>query len=260
MRIFDADTHISNMGGGIRITAQELIARMDKLGIEKSLVWLHPNQLEDEYCDFDAQNAYIHEMVTAYPDRLMPVGWINPRVHTKEEMLERVHQQIFDYGYRGIKFNGAQNFYDLANEELFHCILDEVARLGAFFAFHCGNDENTNPDKVKAIAKKYPNTPILMVHMGQTRCEDAIAAAMECPNILLVGSGMPDRSPVKKAVAALGAKRVCFGSDAPFHPTETYIKEYYEMFSDLSQEALQDIFANNLEALFASVTIATSAE
>ena len=249
--VVNDDTHISNMQQNIQITAETLITEMQALGIDKSLIWLHPAQKEDEPCDYVAQNRYIYNASIRYPNYFLPVGWINPRKYPFNEIKKQIHTQIFEYGFKGIKLNGAQNFYSLSDENLVYPVIEEIVKTGAFLAFHCGNDPNTNPQNVKKIAKMFPDTKILMVHMGQTLCDDAISAAQECQNIILIGSGMPDRTPIVKAVKTLSPQRVCFGSDAPFFSTKDILREYHLLLDDmLSGEELEDIFANNILRFF----------
>jgi predicted TIM-barrel fold metal-dependent hydrolase len=48
----------------------------------------------------------------------------------------------------------------------------------------------------------------------------AIEIAQECPNLVLIGSGVRARA-ILKAIKVLGASRVCFGSDTPFELSVT---------------------------------------
>jgi predicted TIM-barrel fold metal-dependent hydrolase len=57
-----------------------------------------------------------------------------------------------------------------------------------------------------------------MVHMGMSNLDMSrvvVEAALECPNMILIGSQTTD-SLVLKAIGKLGASRVCFGTDSPF--------------------------------------------
>lgn len=244
--IADADTHISSETTGKRIPAEELIRRMDAAGIERALVWLHPNQTEDEPCDVDAQNAYIARMARVHTGRLMPMGWVDPRKTARSDLRGCIRRQREEYGFHGVKLNGAQNFYDLADEMLVLPAAEEIARAGGLMAFHSDAGENTHPDKVAAIAARYPEVPVLLVHMGVTACEAAVQAAVRCPNITLIGSGMKDYRHVDMARQILGAKRVCFGSDAPFGSMETVLAQYRQVLADAAEEERTQILGGNL--------------
>ena len=254
MKWIDGDTHISSVWTGNRISADLLIEQMDRIGISQSLVWLHPNQREDEPCDFEAQNHYVYESSRRFPDRLLPVGWVNPRVYGFNKTHEQIRRQTGEYGFQGIKMNGAQNFYDLLDPVISLPVIESIASQGAFLAFHSDANSNTHPDKIAWIAGLYPEVKILLVHMGQTACQDAIRAAEQNDNIWLIGSGMPDPSPVLSAVKTLGSKRVCFGSDAPFSDAETAVANYRSLLQGkINAEEMADVAGKNLLRFFGQV-------
>lgn len=244
--VADADTHISSETTGKRIPAEELIRRMDAAGIDRALVWLHPNQTEDEPCDVDAQNAYIARAAREYAGRLMPMGWVDPRKTPRRDLRGCMRRQREEYGFHGIKLNGAQNFYDLADEMLVLPAAEEIARTGGLMAFHSDAGENAHPDKVAAIAARFPEVPVLLVHMGVSACEAAVQAAVRCPNITLIGSGMKDYRHVDMARRILGAERVCFGSDAPFGSMESVLDQYRRVLEEASEEEMARIMGGNL--------------
>ncbi len=249
--IWDADTHISDSMSGGRIPAEELLRRMDENGVERALIWLHPGQTEDEWVDYDAQNRYIVRMGALYPDRFLPVGWLNPHEFSnRQEIRDYVRKLREEYGFCTIKLNGAQNFFHLLDERLGIPTIEELAGSGAKLAFHCGNDQNTRPEHVAKIASLFPDTPILLVHMGQTENDAAIEAAAAHPNILLVGSGMPDYAPVARAVRRLGSDRVCYGSDAPFGDMAKILQAYQDVLAHLSAEEKQRVMWENLARFF----------
>lgn len=251
MKWIDADTHISSEKTSIRISAEQLVEQMDRIGISRSLVWLHPNQREDEDCDFEAQNRYIYESSQRYPDRLLPVGWVNPRVYDFSQIQEQILRQTGEYGFQGIKMNGAQNFYDLLDPIISLPVIEAIARQHVFLAFHSDANIKTHPDKIASLAGLYPEVPILLVHMGQPACQAAIAAAEQHDNILLIGSGMPVLSPVLMAVRTLGSKRVCFGSDAPFSDAETAAANYRSLLEgQISDSEMEDVIGGNLLRFF----------
>lgn len=250
MRIIDADTHISSMPGGIHMPAEKLIERMDKNGAAGALVWLHPGQKPDEYCDYDGQNRYVYEMAKKYPDRLIPVGWLNPKTGTVAQLNENLRRQREEYGFTAIKLNGAQNYFDLLDEEKSLPLIEAIVESGAMLAFHSGSDQNTHPSKVAAIAARFPQVKILLVHMGQTANDAAIRAAGDNKNITLIGSGLQDYRYVRKAVDTLGSRRVCFGSDSPFRDMKTILDTYKAVLHGLPKDAIQNVMGDNILRFF----------
>lgn len=224
MQRIDADTHISNLRTENRQTAEQLIERLDTAGFNGALVWLQP------VCDVAEQCRYVYESVRRYSHRLLGFGWVDPKADGVPRSIELVRRYVEDYGFYGVKLNGAQNDYDLLTPDYLP-VVEAIAREGVVLAFHSGRDENTRPRKVAELAARYPETRVLLVHMGQSLCDEAIDAAARCPNITLVGSGMPDYKPVLTALRRLGAERVCFGSDAPFRDIAK-IRDIYDRLLD----------------------------
>ena len=249
--IIDADTHISPTGeDAMAITADELLRRMDRAGVDKALAWLRPPYLRQ----IDASNTYIYQATQRHPDRILGFGWANPRLGL-DKAREAVKRCIYDYGFYGVKLNGAQDSYTIDDPELALPIIEEIARTGKLLAFHVGTDafEHTHPFRVAKIAKMFPDLQILMVHMGGVGYADlsnaAIEMAQECHNMTLIGSAVRSVA-VLKAIKVLGADRVCFGSDTPFALMHVEVAKYKALLDgEVTLEEEQMVMAGNIARL-----------
>jgi hypothetical protein len=66
-----------------------------------------------------------------------------------------------------------------------------------------------------ALARRHPQLPIVLAHAGGDAWREAIAAARAQPNLWLeFAASSPERTRIERAVEALGAERVLFGTDA----------------------------------------------
>jgi predicted TIM-barrel fold metal-dependent hydrolase len=66
-----------------------------------------------------------------------------------------------------------------------------------------------------ALAQRYPQLPIVVAHAGGDAWREAIEAARQHTNLYLdFALSSPERERIERAIAALGADRVMFGSDA----------------------------------------------
>jgi len=249
--IIDADTHISPTGEDANaITIDELLRRMDRAGVAKALTWLRPPYMRE----IDESNAYVHQAVQQHPDRVLGFGWADPRLGL-DKAKDAVKRCIEDYGFYGVKLNGAQNSYYIDDPEISLPIVKEIAKTGKLLAFHVGTDafEATHPFRVARIAKMYPEVQILMVHMGGVGYADlsnaAIEMAQECPNLTLIGSAVKAVA-VLRAIRVLGAARVCFGSDTPFALTHVEVAKYNALLDgEVTLEEKQMIMAGNIARL-----------
>ena len=140
-------------------------------------------------------SAYVSEAAKAHPDRFLGFGWADPNIGPENAMSE-AKKCLYDYDLYGVKLNGAQNEYFLDDEAKTFPIIEEVAKAGKMLAFHCGADHyiRTHPYQIAKIAKAFPDTQILCVHMGGAGMPDlsraAIELAQEHANVALIGSAI----------------------------------------------------------------------
>lgn len=231
--IVDADCHLSSKKfDSSAMTADELIDTMGRAGVDKALVWLRPSYTRD----IAPENRAVHDAVVRYPGRLIAFGWANPRLGA-DVTRDTIRRCFEEYGFCGIKFNGAQDDYVIDDAALAMPHIEMAARYGKPVAFHIGADsfENTHPYRLGHIAAKFPETQFLMVHMGgaatPTLERSAIETARANANITLIASAIGARG-VTRALEALGAHRVCFGSDEPFAPMHVQLAMFQAMLRD----------------------------
>lgn len=249
--IIDADTHISPTGeDSMAITTEELLRRMDHAGVDQALVWLRPPYMRT----IEPSNAYVYEAVRAHPDRLLGFGWADPNFGV-DRAIAQARQCIEEYGFFGVKLNGAQNSFYIDDPQRSLPVIEYINSTGKLLAFHVGADafEQTHPFRVAKIAKRFPNLNILMVHMGGVGHADltnaAIEMAQECPNLTLIGSAAKYTA-ILKAMKTLGAQRVCFGSDTPFALMHVEVAAYRALLEDLNPEERDMVMCGNIRRLF----------
>jgi len=248
--IIDADCHISSHKfDGLAITADELIQQMDRAGVDQALVWLKPTYTKV----IDSENRAVYEAVKKYPDRLLGFGWANPHLG-KEATLATIKQCFEEYGFLGIKFNGAQDGYVINDAEFAMPFIEKAAEYGKPIAFHIGSDfyENTHPYRLGHIAAALPDNQFIMIHMGgaslPTLARSAIETAAKYTNITLIGSAIPETN-ILAAINNLGADRLCFGSDTPFRLMHVQLAMYRALLRDFSETDQAKILGGNLARL-----------
>jgi predicted TIM-barrel fold metal-dependent hydrolase len=249
--IIDADCHIIPRKAGWGIQAEELIRWMDASSVDKALTWLQPAY----FPDVDAGNALVYDAVVNYPDRILGFGWADPHFGL-DAAKDQIKRCVEEFGFHGVKLNGAQNRFYIDSETMALPLIEEIAKTGTILAFHIGTDayEATHPYRLAKIARDFPETQILAVHMGGVAYHDladaCIEAALECPNITLIGSGVRAVK-ILKAIKILGAERVCFGSDTPFALMHVELAMYEALLKDEVTGAERGlILGGNIARLF----------
>jgi predicted TIM-barrel fold metal-dependent hydrolase len=205
-------------------------------------------------------NAYVYEATKQYPHRILGFGWADPHLGV-ERSKDDVKRCVYDYGFHGVKLNGAQNSYYIDDPKLSLPLVEEIAKTGKLLAFHVGTDayETTHPFRVAKVARTFPELMILMAHMGGVAHHDlsnaGIEMAKECPNLFLIGSAVRSRA-ILKAIKTLGADRVCFGSDTPFELMHVEVAKYHALFDgEVTPEDEQQVMGGNIARLM-DLTIA----
>ncbi len=245
--IIDADCHISSAHhDGLAMTGDDLVEHMDRAGISKAIVWLKPRydkQVEPE-------NKAIYESWKKYPDRLLPFGWANPH-HGKNATLATIKRCFEEYGFYGVKFNGAQDGYVIDDVHFTMPYIEKAAEYGKMIAFHIGADfyENTHPYRLGNIARQFPETQFFMIHMGgagtPALSRSSIETAQNHPNTTIIGSAVPYPD-ILRAINTLGADRVCFGSDMPFKLMHVELAAYKALLRDTEEADKANVFSGNV--------------
>ena len=248
--IFDADTHISPGGGSFALESH--LEAMEKSGIDMSLCWLSPHHYSDAE-GVAAGNRYVAEAMRSHPDRILGFGWADPTFGL-EQAKRCATICVEELGLYGVKMNGAQNDYFIDDPVVGLPLAEHIASLGKAIAFHIGPDayEKTHPLRAAVIARLFPQTPMLMVHMGMTH-EDmntaVIEAAKLCPSMYLVGSGTTYQA-VLRAIRDLGADRVLFGTDSPFQKMKVIQRMYESALEDeCTPEEIELVMSGNAKRL-----------
>lgn len=247
--IFDADTHMSPYKNFDKsIDAAQWSELIDEAGVDKALCWLLPQGVDD----VSESNKYLYENSKKYV-KMLPFGWANVREGLDKAIFD-ARQCVEEFGFVGVKLNGAQNAYNIDGPEAMK-VAEEIAKLNGIIAFHIGADEPdfTNPKRAANVARAFPEMPVIMVHMGgagSPDCSDlVIEVAKENPNMTLVGSAI-NASKVGNAIKALGSTRVMFGSDIPFASLSQCISSYHKMLTAFDEKTAQDVLWNNAVNLF----------
>lgn len=235
----DAHTHVGSFGSPFYIDFNEerLLEQMDSFNIERTILCASD-------CHSSEQVAEIHKK---NPKRIIPLVWVNAAEGQKA--YDMAEHYVRDESFAGFKM---QPLFDAFTADA-PCV-DPVMELAKKYArpvfIHCGHPPYSLPWQIGLLAKRHPQVPIVMIHMGHGHgmyIEGAVNTALEYDNLYLECSGMPMGCWIKKAYETVGSERVMFGIDSPFHDPTVEIQRV--MTSGLSETALEDVFYHNAKKL-----------
>lgn len=205
--IIDSHTHLGDFPlFNVNLNADEMVSIMHQYKICKSVVSSLPNEI--------TLNA-----VKQYPDKLVGLVWINP--YDGHKAVKHIDKAIKRWGFKGIKMHPLLDAY-LPDQDIVYPIMDQARKHRIPLLFHCGHPPWSLPWHFGNLAEVYPDTPIILGHMGHGHIvyiNAAIEVAKKHENIILETSAMPMHSKIREAIAKVGEDRVMYGSDTPFgHP------------------------------------------
>lgn len=238
---------------GRPVSAEDLMAEMNMAGVDMALIWQNPaatvytNHPEADFKALFNANLYIYETALKYPDRFIPAGWTDPKALGVNNAKKLVNICVNEFGFAIVKMNPAQNAFPIDSEPVVE-VFDHIVRLGAVPAFHFGADTEFTPaEGLRNLANRFPEHPIIGVHMGgggaaypvaEELYQKARLLGLECPNIHFVLSAKRDTHIESDLITYTLAgeqpsSRIFCGSDAPYGRMTWNFGGYRAMFKSL---------------------------
>src|ERR1051326_1529638 len=193
-----------------------LFENEDTAGIEYAVVMPSPTPKPD--------NAALFE--TAHTNRRAVLCCqVNPNFG--DAAFDEIHRARHEFNMRILKIMPSIYQIPLVGP-LARRMMDTARELGMVVNIHSGS-EVSHPLAIGGLARRYPDIPILMDHMGYREwTSDAIEVARHNPNVYR-GTTIAAVEPitVERAVREVGPERVVFGSNWP------------NVYADLAAEAIR---------------------
>jgi predicted TIM-barrel fold metal-dependent hydrolase len=230
----DAHAHVGYFGSwcDVGLTARGMVGLMEEFEIEKSLI---------SYPD----NAITRAAALEYPDALAALAWMDP--NQGERAVTEFEALVTEHGFQGLKLHPLFNAYT-ANDAVVFPLMEAARRKNLPVFIHSGHAPFSLPWSIGQLAELYPDVRIVMVHMGHGHgvyIQAAIDTARKYANIWLENSGMPMHTKIREAYLRVGAERIFWGSDAPFHHYAVEILR--TRLSGLDERALENVFYHNIK-------------
>ena len=236
MKIIDGHAHIGYIGGwaDVGITGEQLIAQMDRFGIEKTVLCHEDNQVT-------------LDMMRKYPGRIIGAVYVNPLNQSTVDSMENYYEK----GFKAVKLNPLRHAYcaDIEAQDPVHHKA-EKARVPD--CIHRGHPPYSLPRQIGLLAERHPDVKVMMIHMGHGHgvyIDAALKMARRYPNIFLEMSGMPMPSKIREAYETVGNDRIMFGTDTPFHDPSVELQKV--LVSGVDETGIRRILYDNAAAFFA---------
>jgi predicted TIM-barrel fold metal-dependent hydrolase len=244
--VIDADTHGTDTRRyparsaayyhGRPLSAEELLAEMDGARVDLANVWqnpaatVYPGEPEANAEALLEANRYLFHQAQRNPLRFLASGWTDPKACGVAKACRIAEICVKEFGFLLVKMNPAQNQFPIDSPQVLE-VVDCIVSLGAIPAFHYGADTPFTPAAGLAkLAERYPDSPIVAVHMGgggagyveaEEQYQQSIALGLRFPNIKYIFSALRDNY-IEEALVQYQAAGAAFkhnlfcGSDAPY--------------------------------------------
>ncbi len=243
--IIDGHAHIGTYSKfhHLRVqTIQETIEEMDIAGVERMVV----SHLESFSYDFVEGNERLKDDIEKYPRRFIPFFNVHPRY--EEESVTEIEKCAGDWGWRGLKLHPQYQMYP-ANSYAVKKVIEQASKYECVILYHSGDNfvgSLCSPSLIADVAREFPETTIIMGHMGVSDWPEAIEAAKVYKNIILdTTSCIINYGVVEYAVKYAGRQRVIWGSDFPFYPFRLGLSKIID--SELDERTKEFILGKNIE-------------
>ena len=136
--IIDAHNHVGgpDRGDGKRQSAEEIVAEMDRLGIDRAVIF--PFSEINPGISFSMANNRTAEAINKYPDRLIGFARLDPNFGKKA--VEELRRDV-EIGLVGIKLHPSSQKFSLRSEHLKN-IIKKAAMLNIPIIFDSGKKES----------------------------------------------------------------------------------------------------------------------
>ena len=264
--IIDTHVHIGT-GLGFDMTEDQVLYSLDKYNISHAIVSntevaTHDHQRKEIPEEFRKTQIECLERTIKFarenPQKISIMHWVNPSEKITSELRNMIENNLDII--KALKFHpyhaGCSFTSDKARK-----YLNLAAELGLPVVSHTGTQYDDNPMRLFEMAKIFPDTNFVMVHLGLgSDNKEAIELCSKQENLFGDTTWVSTKSALE-FINKCGSDRLFFGSDSPIDGKDTYLtngrgdrslyQEYFNEFKDeVSKETYEKIMWQNAARVF----------
>ena len=264
--IIDTHVHIGT-GLGFVMTEEDVLYSIDKYGIDHAIVSNAEAASHDHQRNLlpeSAQKTQVECLRRAIkfarenPGRISLQHWVKPCEEITSELKDLIESNLDII--KGIKFHPYHAGCSFTSEKC-RKYIDLATEYGLPVVSHTGTEYDDNPQRLYEMAKLYPGTDFVMVHLGLgSDNKEAIELCSKLPNLYGDTTWVSTKSALE-FINKCGDDRLLFGSDSPIDGKDTYLnngrgdrslyQEYFNEFKSMvSPETYEKIMWQNSARLF----------
>ena len=265
--IIDTHVHTGNMLG-FEMKEDDIIYAMNRYGIDHCLVSsinaaeftheLKPIPAKYQHSQLECLNDVV-SFAKKYPSKISAAIWVKPFGEKADYDLYKAINDNRKY-ITAIKFHPYHSNLPFDGKETYPFI--ELAQhYGLPVVVHTGGSDAASCSRVYNVAKRFPKTNFVMVHMGLgTDNSEAISLISRLPNLYGDTTWVPVESTLK-LIRTAGIEKIMFGSDMPVDGRDTYLHNrrgerslyqqyFHELKSLITPEEYDCVMYKNASSFF----------
>ncbi|MFH0963860.1 MAG: amidohydrolase family protein [Planctomycetota bacterium] len=280
--MIDEHRHVGYTRANGTRTAEEIIAEMDRLGVDRAVIAPSGMKNEPQVSDeeevagqrklMEAVRECIeggrvtpeieerrrglvdHEDVLAavrrYPERLIGCWWVNP--WRGEEDCLSAAAAVRELGFRCVKLHPLVHVF-AADDAVMSRVMEWAAEIDVPVWFHSSYGPGTEVRRIARLAARFPGTRVILGHAGvrdlagEEHSREAAAAARASRNVWIDLSDCHEE-PMRRMIENAPGDRLVLASDDPFGRLERQVSYLREIAGEDS-ELFRMISGGNASAL-----------
>lgn len=180
-------------------------------GVDRAFVYPHAGIHRSDLCEMD--NETMSEVCKRAPERLIPVATAWPQAG--ESALREVRRAVTILGARALKFHPWVQGFSTADKYM-DGICELAAEFGIPIFFHDGTPCYSLPSQIAGLARRHPNTQLVLGHSGILWEWRSAMEAARLPNIWSCLCG-PHMRAMEVYCERADPDRLLWGSDYGFN-------------------------------------------
>ncbi len=239
IRVWDAHAHVGCDIDAQKLSAAQVVERLDLLGVERAVVF-PMNDPRQGFC-FRHPNDLVWAAYERFPERLIPFFRLNPNFPSREEYERRVEQ-----GFRGIKLHPRSQSFRIAQPEAMEIYTWAEADCLPVL-LHTGSGAGNVTEQVRRVVDAHPTLRLILGHSALQELPQCCAQCAGCDWILFDTSTL-DEHQLRELLIGTDPHKIAYGSDMPFsgHAEELALLLGVAESVGLDQAALELILGGNL--------------
>ncbi len=234
MPITDAHMHVGDFPAfGVKLDEDRLAPYLAENGIDTAMV-------------FHQDNAMVRRVIQDIPGAY-GLYWANPKLG---DPVPELREYLKDPKFRGVKLHPLMDGFH-PDDPMVWPIIEVLIEHDLPALIHCGHPIFSLPWSIEELIARYEDAKIILGHMGHGNViyiDASIGVAQRHPNVWLETSGMPMSVKILEAVQKVGADRVMYGSDGPWH--EPRVEQLKVQLAGLAPEDLDAVMHGTAQRLF----------